>query len=280
MHLIVLIRRGGQNLSELGHSIALPLASVLLPAVIWMGYYNHRVTGDALQMPYSAVDQQYGSWSPFLWSNHPRPEPKFNHGIFRALFLQFENPVNQFQRQHILFTHLINLIGLYRFFLGLPLLLVILVSSIRLMRNRRLRLPLLLLPLFYLGLSVEVNLYPHYFAPATVLVFLIASAAVQDVSSRFSRGKIRLIAVCTIFYCVAIFEVSRIMDPASRFWRLDMRAFIAERDRVLTTLQKQPGQLLVLVRYGPNHLVHFEWVYNDANIDQFSHRVGACDARR
>ena len=78
----------------------------------------------------------------------------------------------------------------------------------------------------------------------------------------------RLIAVCTIFYCVAMFEVSRIMDPASRFWRLDMRAFIAERDRVLTTLQKQPGQLLVLVRYGPHHLVHFEWVYNDANIDQ------------
>ncbi len=268
VHLILLIRRGRENPSHLVHSIALPLAFVLLPAVIWMGYYNYRVTGDPLKMPYSAADQQYGTWSPFLWSNHPRPEPKFDHEIFRAFFLQFENPVNQFQRQHILFTHLINLIEFYRFFLGLPLFLVILVSSIRLMRNRRLRRPLLLLLLFYLGLSVEVNLYPHYFAPATVLVYLIASAAVRDVSSRFPPGKMRLLAVCMIFYCIATFEVSRITDPASRFWRLDMRTFIAERDRVLAFLQKQPGRSLVLVRYGSHHLVNFEWVYNGANIDQ------------
>ena len=214
VHLLPLVRRGRQNLSELVHSIALPLASVLLPAFIWMGYYNYRVTGDPLQMPYSLGDKQYSSWSPFLWSNHPRPEPTFDHEIFRAFFAGICKPGEPVSASaHPFRTHLINLIELYRFFLGLPLLLVILVSSIRLMRNRRLRLPLLLLLLFYLGLSVEANLYPHYFAPATVLVFLIASAAVQDVSSRFSPGKLRLMAVCTIFYCVAMFEVARIMDP-------------------------------------------------------------------
>jgi hypothetical protein len=268
VHSILLIRRGRQNSWELVHSIGLPLAFVLLPAFIWMGYYNYRVTGDPLQMPYSLGDKQYGSWSPFLWSNHLRPEPKFDHEIFRAFLLEFGNPVNQFQRQHIFLAHLVNLTELYLFFLGLPLLLVILVSSKRLIRNRRLRVPLLLLLLFYLGLSVEVNLHPHYFAPATVLVFLIASAAVQDVSSRFAPRKMRLAAFCTIFCCIALFEVCRVKDPASRFWGLDMRAFIAERDRVLTFLQKQPGQLLVLVRYGPHHLVHYEWVYNEANIDQ------------
>jgi hypothetical protein len=269
VHLILLIRHGRENLSRLVHSIALPLAFVLLPAFIWMGYYNYRVTGDALEMPYSLGDEQYGAWSPFLWSNHPRPEQKFDHEIFRAFLLEFANPGNQFERQHILFTHLINFVELYLFFLGLPLLLVIIVSSIRLMKNRRLRLPLLLLLLFYLGLSVEANLYPHYFAPATVLVFFIASAAVQDVSSRFRPGKVRLAAVCTMVCFIAMFEIPRIMDPGSRFWwRSDMRTFIAERDQVLTLLQKQPGKLLVLVRYGPHHLVHYEWVYNDANIDQ------------
>jgi hypothetical protein len=100
-------------------------------------------------------------------------------------------------------------------------------------------------------------------------VFLIASAAVQDVSSRFPPGKVRLAAVCTVFCFIATFEIPRIMDPGSRFFsRLDMRTFIAERDQVLTLLQKQPGKLLVLVRYGSHHLVHYEWVYNDANIDQ------------
>ena len=118
VHLVPLVRGGRQNLSDLVHSIALPLAFVLLPAVIWMGYYNYRVTGDPLQTPYSLGDKQYSSWSPFLWSNHPRPQPTFDHEIFRAFSLQFANPVNQFLRQHILFTHLINLIELYLFFLA------------------------------------------------------------------------------------------------------------------------------------------------------------------
>ena len=269
VHFILLIRRGRQNSSGLVHSIVFPVAFILLPAFIWMGYYNYRVTGDPLLMPYSLVDKQYGSWSPFLWSNHPRPEPKFDHEIFRSFFVKFENPRNQFMHQHFLLGHLGNLIELYRFFLGLPLLLVILISSKHLMRNNRLRVPLLYLLLFYLGLSVEANLFPHYFAPATVLVFLVAAAAIQDVSSRFSPGKMRLAAACAIFCCIAIFDVRRVMDPLSRFcFRHDLREFIAQRDRVSTFLLKQAGQHLVLVRYGSHHAVENEWVYNDANIDQ------------
>lgn len=298
VHLIRLVRRGRENFSQLVHSTGLPLAAVLLPAFIWMGYYNYRVTGDPLQMPYSLVDKQYGSWSPFLWSNHPRPTPKFDQEIFRAFLLKFENPVNQFDRQHILLQHLANLFDLYRLFLGLPLLLCILISYPRLVRDRRLRIPLLLMLLFYLGLSVEANLFPHYFAPATVLVFLIATAAVRDISSRFPPGKTGL-AACALLLCIAIFDVGRIIDPTSRICpHVDLAAqaagrdpgvaaissgwsprvgarliwshapFIGERDQVLTFLQKQPGRLLVLVRYGPHHIVHYEWVYNDANIDQ------------
>jgi hypothetical protein len=300
VHLILSLRRGRQNFSQLVHSIGLPLAAVLLPTFIWMGYYNYRVTGDPLQMPYSLADKQYGSWSPFLWSNHPRPEPKFNHESFRAFLLQFETPENQFDRLHILLQHRLNLIDFYRFFLGWPLLLCILISLPRLVRIRRLRVPLLLLLLFYLGLSVEANLYVHYFAPATVLVFLIASAAVHDVSSRFSPRKIRLAAACALFFCIGMSDVCRVMDPASRAFshidlpwlaaqrnlgmvstnsgwsptagapsiRIQEAPFIEQRDQVLAFLQKQPGQLLVLVRYGPHHIVHNEWVYNDANIDQ------------
>jgi len=269
VHLIRLVRRGRQDSSQLVHSIGLTLASVLMPTFIWMGYYNYRVTGNPLQMPSSLYARQYESWSVFLWSNHPGPEPKFDHEIFRTFLLEFEGPVNQFDRQHILRVHVENLIIFYRFFLGLPLFLVILISSRRLVINRRLRVPLLLLLLFYVGLSVEAQLYPHYFAPATVLVFLIATAAVQDVSSVFLPGKKRLAAACAIFFCIALFDVGRIMNSASRFlFRGDLQEFIAERDRVLTFLRKQPGQQLVLVRYGPHHIVIDEWVYNDANIDQ------------
>lgn len=268
VHLVSLVRRGTENSTQLVRSIGLPLASVLLPTFIWMGYYNYRVTWDPLQMPHSLYARQYESWSPMLWSNKPRPEPRFDHEIFRTFFLVFEAPRNQFVRQHILQAHLENLADFYHFFLALPLFCCIVISFWPLVRNRRLRVPLLLLLLFYLGLSVEANLFSHYFAPATVLVFLIATSAVQDVSSQFSPGKMRIAATCALFCCIAIFEVHRMVDPVSRFClQIDMREFIAQRDAVLTFLRKQPGQHLVLVRYGPHHNVHFEWVYNDADID-------------
>jgi hypothetical protein len=298
VHLIRQVRQGCEHSSQLVYSIVLPLAAVLLPTFIWMGYYNYRVTGDPLQMPYSLVDKQYGTWSPFLWSRHSRPMPKFDHEIFRAFSLRFETPENQFDRHHIVLQHVANLIDFYRFFLGFSLLLCTLISSPRLVRDRRLRVPLFLLLLFYLGLSVEVNVYPHYFAPATVLVFLIATAAVQDVSSRFSPGKIRLVAACSLFLIIAVFDVRRVIDPATRGCpHIDLAGqptevgsgtaptdygssptvgahpitvqalFIERRGQVLTFLQKQLGQHLVLVRYGPRHIVHNEWVYNDANID-------------
>jgi hypothetical protein len=299
VHSIRLVLRGRENSSQLVRTIGLPIAAVLLPTFIWMGYYNYRVTGDPLQMPHSLYAIQYESWSPFLWSNSPRPMPKFDHEIFRAFSLAFESRENLFDRQHIFLQHLANLIDFYRLFLGLPLLLCILIGSPRLMRDRRLRVPALFLLLFYLGLSVEANLYPHYFAPATVLVFLIATAAVRDVSSLFSSRKMRLVASCALLLCITMFDVRRIVDPASRIcphidlagqaaerdlampsvsggWSPTVGArsirsrapFVEQREQVLTFLQKQPGQLLVLVLYGPRHIVHYEWVYNDANIDQ------------
>jgi hypothetical protein len=268
-HFILLIRRGREKFSHLVTSIGLPLALVLLPTFIWMGYYNYRVTGDPLQLPYNLYAKQYVSWSPFLWSKNPRPEPKFHNESFRTFLVTIENPDNRRLHQHILLAHSLNIITLYSLFLGVPLAICILISLPRLARIPRLRVPLLLLLLFYLGLSIEANLYPHYFAPATVLVFLIAAAAVQAVSSVFPPGKIRLAAICALFCCVAIFDIRRMVDPTSRFFaNEDLRKSIAVRDQVRTFLQKQPGQQLVMVRYGPHHLAVDEWVHNDANIDE------------
>jgi hypothetical protein len=57
----------------------------------------------------------------------------------------------------------------------------------------------MLLLLFYLGLGAEVAFLPHYFAPAIALLFLIVTAAVRDVSSRFPKGKIRNLATSALF---------------------------------------------------------------------------------
>src|SRR5208337_4029101 len=57
--LISLVRRGREDASHLIRVIGVPLLSVLLLTILWMGYYNYRITGDPLLMPYMAYDHQY-----------------------------------------------------------------------------------------------------------------------------------------------------------------------------------------------------------------------------
>jgi hypothetical protein len=293
MHLVSIVRHRRRTFSDLVRSIGLPVTAILVPTFLWMGYYNYRVTGSPLRMPYFVYEDRYSPQSQFLWSSQPRPVATYNHEVLRAFWIGFDQPLKQFEYAHMLQIHQKNLLDFYHFILGWPLLLCIVVASPCLVTNRRLRIPLLLTLLFYLGLAPETDLWPHYFAPATVLVFLIVTAAVREVALLFPAGKMRTAATCAIFCGLAIFDVSRIASvissqrpdqvteaipaPSDRLSFMALKArsmprddaheFIAQRRRWITFLRAQPGQHLVLVRYGPNHDVHREWVYNDADID-------------
>ena len=206
-----------------------------------MGYYNYRVTGDPLLMPYSLYEKQYSSWSQFVWVS-PRPEPKYDHAVFHSFWVDWDAADKQFQRQHILFVHGRGLVKLLGFFLWIPLVGCVAFSSLRLLRNHRLRTPLMVLLVFYLGLALESDLAPQYFAPATVLVFLVATAAVQDIASRFAPGRRRTVATIALFYCIGLFEFPWITYPLSclRF-DLSRQFFIAERKGVHARWIRSPA---------------------------------------
>ena len=40
------------------------------------------------------------------------------------------------------------------------------------------------------------------------------------------------------------------------------------RARILESLERAGGRHLLIVRYGPHHNRHYEWVYNEADIDR------------
>jgi hypothetical protein len=216
VHSLRSVRRGSLHFSDLVRSVGVPIAIVLVPTFVWMGYYNYRVTGRPLLMPYYVYQDQYSSQSQFLWQ-YPSPSVvKYNHEVLRAFWIGFDEAAENFERTHILQIHLANLIDFYHFILGLPLLLCILAVLHRLVRNRQLQVPLLLMLVFYLGLAPEVSLSPHYWAPGTILVFLIATAAVREVAFLFSPGKVRIATTCALLCAVVIFDVSRIGGVVSR----------------------------------------------------------------
>ncbi len=262
--LIWLVRRGREHTSHLVRLIGLPLVSVLLPTMLWMGYYNYRITGNALLMPYMAYDRQNSLASMFLWSSNLQPKGKFNYEVL-STWVDWYLQQEQYDRRHIVLVHGRGLVMLYFFCLSIPLVLCLVYSSWRLLRSRRFRIPLVLLLLFYLGVAAEVASLPHYFAPGIVLLFLMITAAVRDVSFRFPKGQVRNFATSALFCWIVLSGISRIMhhlEPAGS------HEFIAKRDLVIARLNKEPTKVLVFVRYGPKHNIHLEWVFNDANIDE------------
>ena len=60
---------------------ALPLA-LIATAGAWMGYYNYRVFGSPLTLPYTADRAQYAIAPYFVWQSQ-RPEPAYRHDVMR-----------------------------------------------------------------------------------------------------------------------------------------------------------------------------------------------------
>jgi hypothetical protein len=107
---------------------------------------------------------------------------------------------------------------------------------------------------------METLLWPHYVAPATALVFILAAAALRRLWHGWRMGFNMVLVIIVLLDFVRL-------TAANNRWLFDKRDFIAERDSVLRKLEQSPGKQLVLVEYESGHDVNHEWVYNKADID-------------
>lgn len=260
---VVFVRR------RVGLTLILPMALLLLPVFAWMGYYNYRVTGHALQMPYSAYDQQYTVWSPWMWQTEPRPTPVYTSAALRDFWVVAFETEYEFARQHFLKTRVSDLLGMARFFLGWPIVVCMLAFGLPLWRNRRARLALLLGALFYAGCAMDARLFPHYVAPGTALVYVLAGLALRTAwrHAPGSPGERRLLAAGVGALFVVTTGVG-LFTPKNRFYFSVTDYHIAAKHaRTEEQLRREPGDHLVLVQYGPRHDPWEELVYNAADID-------------
>jgi hypothetical protein len=253
---------------RLARVVALPMIAVLVPVALWMSYYNWRVTGDPLLMPYRAHHPQYAIWGHFIWQKHPWPQPHYNHEALRAVWVDWEGTNKQYEQDHMLAMHTRDLLSVGYFYLGVPLFVVVLLGLRGMLKRRKARLVLLLFGGFYAGLALESTLLPHYAAPATALTFLLAVCAAREVRHWRPRGRPLGGALATLIVVLFLLQAgSKLLRPSNRFL-FERQDFIARRERVLEFLERQPGEHLVLVRYGKGHNVNHEWVFNAADIDR------------
>ncbi len=89
--------RRGQELRVSIRTIALPILFILVLTITAMGFYNLRVTGNPLRMPYQIHEETYGMAPVFLWQKLS-PEPEYRHKVIHDFHATYALPFYTSQR--------------------------------------------------------------------------------------------------------------------------------------------------------------------------------------
>ncbi|MEY2396768.1 MAG: hypothetical protein QOF94_3113, partial [Acidobacteriaceae bacterium] len=152
--------------------ILLPLVLTLSPLAAWTGYYYYRVTGSPFRMAYDVNRETYAMGRYFIWQS-PGPQKTHNHARMQE---KYERELRDAQEYKTLAGFIRSARSKVFYFWQaylvspLPFVLIALPCAAR---DRRLRVPWMIGVIFVIGLAVEVWFLPHYFAPATALLFLV-----------------------------------------------------------------------------------------------------------
>ena len=263
----------GLSIGEKVRWVGVPLGMVLLLTAVAMGYYNWRVTGRVWRLPYVVHDEQYAIAPPVLWWRANLPGPVYRHEAMREWFVDYQYAIYRRQQslaglaREIVYEKLPVLAGAYfrPWLLAAPL-----VSLPWILRRRCGAWALLVLAWMVVGLVSELLVWPHYAAPAGGLVIFIIVAGLREMwgwrggIGRWVVGMVVLSLIISSAWWVAFELPKRHTGPGAR------------RDELSAILEAAPSPQLVIVRYLPGHDIHFEWVYNRADIDA-SHVVWARD---
>ena len=240
--------------------VLLPVAAISVSALLALGYYNYRTTGKATRLPF-VVNQEVYAASPLLYIFPPTPIPAYRHESIRRIWVGFDrdlylaarrNPLAplKFAAPFILPFYVLNLLGLAAlaglFFGKRPVVLA--------------TLGILSLPV--LGVMLTKAFLQHYLAPMCGAWVVLAAAGMEACAERGRGGRMVVVVVLGVAFgsCAA-----EIIEQARTSHKIQYR--IQARPGLIANLQRQGGRHLIVVRYTPTHFIHFEWIYNDADID-------------
>ena len=264
--------------SELLRRAALPLA-LIIAAGSWMAYYDDRVNGSALTLPYTINRATYAIAPYWIWQS-PRPAPVYRHTVMRDYYEQVEmSVVKKAQSLHgFLFMTSVKAILAVEFFAGAALLPPLIMLP-RVFRDRRTRFIVICCFVWALGMALQIFMVCHYLAPFTAAFYVVGLQATRHLRVWRPSGQpvgvqmVRLIAIiCIAMTALRVWAEPLHLNLAAGYptaWTYSWYGpgeLGGPRARVESDLRHLPGKQLAIVRYSPGHDSEWEWVYNDANI--------------
>jgi hypothetical protein len=229
-----------------------------------MALYNQAVTGSALRLPYSAYEAAYNPAPIFTAWQRPAPTPVYRHEVLRKFFTGWV--LDQWRNQQTFPMwwryHAARWIDwMAPFFIG-PLLIpfVAIPTVLRRRGNVCAAAECLLVLAVH---TTTVGIIPHYAAPVLACFLLLIVEGLRQVavlrvgSLRVGRALVGLTLLMVVLNLGRVALTRAAAPPGLETNRARIEAALADGGK---------GHLIV-VRYGPDHNVLDEWVYNRADID-------------
>jgi hypothetical protein len=245
--------------------VLLPLSAVLVFTVAFIGYYNWRLTGNALLMPHVLNTRTYHSTPLFLWE-HLKPELTYHNQQFEDFYNGWEREDYQttWKDARDVTAEKLARMGVEFFWPGVLFLLPAIPFAFR---DRKMRLLLVTLFLCLAGVFAVIWSAPHYAAPATCVIYALLAQAVRHLRTMEWKGRQVGVAlsralVVLLLLSTGVSIARRSCDPL--WWTCTGDP---SRVAVIKQLMDTPGKHLIAVRYSDDHNIHDEWVYNGADID-------------
>lgn len=239
-----------------------PTALITMATLGALAYYNWRVTGSALTMPYQVHQAQYAAAPPLLFMK-PKAAPTYRHKEMERYWTEWstERHLRQQAPRTILASVPAKIIMNGFALLG-PGLVAAAVGFAGALRRPGFSTILLPLVLINVVSSMTKGSFAHYVAPTLGMLYLVFAVGLWSLHRWARRIQAPDLALLIVAACVAYVAYEMIPGPQT-----DASRFSLQRASTLHQLEMLPQKSLVFVRYGASHHYHHEWVYNRADID-------------
>jgi hypothetical protein len=244
-------------------------ALAALPAIGITLVQNKAVTGSWTTLPYTLSQQQYGVPAALTFQQTPKP----TRSMTREQELDYRMQSGfKGAGPETLAKFLLRLefrVRYYRFYFLPPLYLALFAFFLTL-KNPDHRWILATCVLFALGINFFPAFQLHYLAAIVCLFVLISLIGLQRIGPWAARMIVMLCCAHFLFWyglhLADTSTLSRFLRPYETWVALN-HDNPARRISVRNRLSEIPGQLLIFVRYYPQHVFQEEWVFNAADID-------------
>jgi hypothetical protein len=245
--------------------VVLPVGVILLVTGCLMARYNWRVTGHAALPPYAYDARLHDRAAMFVWQT-PKPAIHYDNA-------EMENFYNQYERLAYdrTWTTLKSVFADKWEHCSLaflwPACWLLVPGVFFLYRDTRFRFLLVTLLSVLFGYCLVVWPGPHYIAPSAAILFAALAQSIRHLRTIRIFGRPIGAALSRAILLALVVDVSLLV-----LQRLgDSQGWggwgLSDRADLLRELETTPGKHVVVVRYGPDHSVHEEWVFNAADID-------------